>query len=73
MNDSQSWQTFSISLGQSKLRSTSPSRVGTLKTPDFFEFVRQLSKQSKSPIILVCDRYSVHRSTVQKLQKQEAR
>lgn len=43
-----------------------------IKTPDFFEFVRQLRKQTKRPIILVCDRYNVHRSAVRKLQEQGA-
>jgi transposase len=41
-----------------------------IKAPDFLEFVRRLRRQTRRPILLVCDRLNVHRSAVRQLQKQ---
>jgi transposase len=43
-----------------------------IKAPDFLEFVRQLRRQTRRPILLVCDRLNVHRSAVRQLQEQGA-
>ena len=43
-----------------------------VRTPDFMEFLRQLRRHTRRPILLVCDRLSVHRSAVRRLQEQGA-
>ena len=39
-----------------------------IKAPDFIEFLRQLRRDLRRPILLVCDRLNVHRSAVRQLQ-----
>lgn len=43
-----------------------------IRAPDFLEFLFQLRREIRRPIILVCDRYSVHRSAVRKLRESGA-
>jgi transposase len=43
-----------------------------IKAPDFSEFVKQLRRETRRPILLVCDRLNIHRSAVRKLQEQGA-
>ena len=38
-----------------------------VRTPDFKAWLRQLRRDIRRPIILVCDRYRVHRSAVKQL------
>lgn len=40
-----------------------------LRTPDLIRFLRRLRRQLRRPIVLICDRWSVHRSAVRKLQQ----
>ena len=44
-----------------------------IKAPHFMEFVRQLRRDLRRPILLVCDRLNVHRSAVRQLQEQGAK
>ena len=41
-----------------------------IRAPDFLTFLRELRRQTRRPIILVCDRLNVHRSAVKQLQQQ---
>lgn len=43
-----------------------------IKTPDFVEFLRQLRRELRRPIVLVCDRLNVHRSAVRQLHEEGA-
>ena len=43
-----------------------------IKTPDFLDFLRQLRRELRRPIVLVCDRLNVHRSAVRSLQEHGA-
>lgn len=40
-----------------------------IRAPDFLEFLLQLRREIRKPIILVCDRYSVHRSAIRQLKE----
>jgi transposase len=40
---------------------------------DVIKFLRELHRQLRRPILLVCDRWSVHRSAVRQLQEQGVR
>ena len=42
-------------------------RDHNIKTPDFLEFMLQLRRELRRPIILVCDRLNVHRSAIRRL------
>jgi transposase len=43
-----------------------------IKAPDFLEFLRQLRRELRRPVILVCDRLNVHRSAIRHLQEEGA-
>lgn len=43
-----------------------------IKAPDFAEFLRQLRRELRRPIILVCDRLNVHRSAIRGLRGEGA-
>jgi transposase len=43
-----------------------------IKAPDFIAFIKQLRRELRRPIILICDRYSVHRKAVRELHEQGA-
>jgi transposase len=43
-----------------------------IKAPNFLEFLRELRRETRRPILLVCDRLNVHRSAVRQLQEQGA-
>lgn len=43
-----------------------------IKTADFIEFLRQVRRQTRQPILLVCDRLNVHRSAVRQLHEEGA-
>jgi transposase len=43
-----------------------------IKTPEFLEFLRQLRRELRRPIILICDRLNVHRSAVRRLHEEGA-
>lgn len=43
-----------------------------IKTPQFVEFLRQVRRQTRGPIILICDRWQVHRSALKQLREEGA-
>lgn len=42
-----------------------------IKTPDFIEFLREVRRDTRRPLVLICDRYSVHRAAVRQLHEQD--
>jgi transposase len=43
-----------------------------IRAPDFHDFLLQLRREIRRPIVLVCDRYSVHRSADRRLKNWHA-
>jgi transposase len=43
-----------------------------IKAPDFLEFLFQLRRELRRPVILVCDRLNVHRSAIRRLHEKGA-
>jgi transposase len=43
------------------------------RTADLVHYLRQLHRQLRRPLILVCDRYSVHRAAARQLQSEQCR